>query len=214
MTSGSGGGRDGTSGPTEADRAPQFVRMGCLIAVTVLAASQFACTSSQSQADGGPPPPSQEAAPWVGCYTCSSSLRTPPLSGVDAEAPVIQFNTGVYVAAAGSTLTADIFSVTPDASFTECWWTASVITKATASLAPDLDGGAGCPLLLFDSNVLPLSIYYTSGTFLRDGGALSADLTARVLQSNATGTEFVDAGTGMQVSICERASEATCNGGN
>jgi hypothetical protein len=193
--------------------SPALVRLVGAVGLGVLALRTGLACSVAPSISASIPPPSEAAAPWVGCYTCETSLTgIPTLPWLDGGVIAASFTNGLSVSASGDTLSAWVADL--DSGGYVCWLRATVTSNDTASLAPPDAEPLGCDIetngeLVFDQ--------YTEGEFTLDDGGLSGKLSVWFPlpycfdggpPCNDAGV--ADGGIGSQVSSCTRLPVRTC----
>jgi hypothetical protein len=144
-----------------------------LVLVGILAAVLGVACSNASLPDSRPPPPSAVAAPWEGCYVCSTSMTGIPRFyypdgggwGIDGAISAT-FTDGLAVGASADTLTGWVAGLDGGGS---CYLLANVKSIGEATLiTSSTDYGAyrqaSCNILVGDDPLL-LAVY--------TGGALT-----------------------------------------
>jgi hypothetical protein len=183
------------------------IRKGFLLVAALVGLACGADLSCSAAGSGGNvvalPPPSMAAAPWVGCYACTTTIAASDVASVDAGVSAITLNDdGLAIAASGNTLTGSVVQLQGDAGYQECVLHATVMTNGEADLDTS-NAGASCPVESLDPPGL-FVMSYSNGTFaLLDGGALRAVLVGTLLVYS-TGDRLRDAGLGRQISQCTR----------
>ncbi len=166
-----------------------------------------------------PPPPSEAAAPWVGCYVCDTSITGIPqlyfvdggLWGVDGSISAT-FTNGLSVSASADTLTGWISDLDSGA---ECFLQATALGNGKATL---YTSSKAAPFICdLQPNGELVAAEYSSGAFALDGGLLTGKLAVwfPLPWCGAGGPPCDDAGEadggiGSQVSSCTRLDASTC----
>jgi hypothetical protein len=120
--------------------------------------------------------------------------------------PIITPSNGLNVAASGNTLIGQVAAFEGDSGYyTDCEFTATVVSSTRASLDALPDGGVDCPV---SSDYGLFGTIYPSGVLTLDGGALTADFAVTFLE--VSGDSIVDAGLGTLTSQCTSLVEPTC----
>jgi hypothetical protein len=167
-----------------------------VLGTCVLALGTCLGCSEPSNAQLGVPPPSAEAAPWVACYTCQSSLTGIPTPGGSSAA---SFTNGLRVTASGNTLTAQVAELMGDSGTYACWMKADVTGPGQSTLETQAVPWV-CPVEAPDL----IRVQYMDGTFSLDAGTLVANLSVVfALPGTAADGGPVVTGAGRQVSTCK-----------
>lgn len=164
-----------------------------------------------------PPPPSEAAAPWVGCYVCNTSISGIPVLYVPVDGGLVidgstsaTFSDSLMVSASANTLTGVVTDLDAGGG---CELKATVVSRSTANLYAPSSQPWICDIL---TNRELIAVQYNGGTFTLDGDSLTGDLAVWFplpwcygdLHCDDAG--IADAGTGHQVSSCTRLEASTC----
>jgi hypothetical protein len=144
-------------------------------------------------------------AQWVGCYQCDNTIKTNGVLGVDAAMPELRFQTGLEVSGAGAHLIGDVAALAFDSGYYECELKASIQPNGAATLDSPSDAGWACPVY---SQYGFVEAEYRGGTFVLDGGIITATMDVSLREVGGSGT--VDAGLGTQTSACATLNTTKC----
>ena len=164
----------------------------------------IACSTSSAPArEVQPEPPSDAAAPWVGCYSCGTKVTAAYFASVGDSATISVDDNALSIVVSGNALTGNVDQVVNDAGSRQCELQAAVTNAFQASLTTTPDAAAACPLESNDPAGL-FQLVYRKGTLTLEAGALAAEMDLSLLVYDPATAGLRDGGSGTQRSDCVR----------